>query len=263
MATTTLDGRLDKGVTEMARNDRVYISAATLLDGIRPTGVPGLWVDPGSRSGELIEVLDTLGEKMAAETGTGSFRIPYCGDESWLWTRRQRNSRCEVLGAAVFRKKTDRDMPGTYLALSWVWMRPGARREGRLTQAWPLFVERYRRFTVLKPVSDALDAFLCRQPREDGRSSNGSTVSVFGQSGERHQEGYASAFCAACGLVDKVRSLGGELSVPAPGRLRCIARLGTVGNDLLAALRMQRSAVLEVLGCEAAGGRVSSIGDSG
>lgn len=44
--------------------------------------------------------------------------------------------------------------------MNWVWMHPYARRKGHLTKAWPYFLQRYKEFRILTPISNSMDLFL-------------------------------------------------------------------------------------------------------
>ncbi len=65
-----------------------------------------------------------------------------------------------VVGAAVFHPDATTDRQWRML---WIWISPGWRRKGVLTALWDEFVERFGRFSVDEPHSDAMKAFLSKK----------------------------------------------------------------------------------------------------
>jgi hypothetical protein len=63
-------------------------------------------------------------------------------------------------GASCFRK----DNPGgaTLWRLDWIWLAPGARRQGRLAAKWPDFLAGFGRFRLERPLSRSMEAFLAK-----------------------------------------------------------------------------------------------------
>jgi hypothetical protein len=61
-----------------------------------------------------------------------------------------------IVGGGCFRS---RDSNSSYF-LDWVWLHPFARNRGRLKKVWPQFKENFGSFTVTKPLSAQMKAFL-------------------------------------------------------------------------------------------------------
>lgn len=64
-----------------------------------------------------------------------------------------------VIGAACFRRE---DIPQALWALDWIWFHPYERGRGHLTRCWPEWEQRYGRFQVEEPLSQAMIRFLAK-----------------------------------------------------------------------------------------------------
>jgi len=104
---------------------------------------------------------ETVGELQGAWLGEFGGE-PWSWDEAWLWCprdgfalfeRRSRFRRLDGSGGSPSQRDFD------YWALLRVWLRPGLRRRGLLTAAWPLWRDRYGDFDVAAPAA-AMRAFL-------------------------------------------------------------------------------------------------------
>lgn len=65
-----------------------------------------------------------------------------------------------IIGACAFRLREDGGK--SWWGLQWIWFAPVRRRAGSLSRRWPLFRDRFGRFHVEGPVSDAMQAFLIK-----------------------------------------------------------------------------------------------------
>lgn len=65
-----------------------------------------------------------------------------------------------IVGACAFRLREDDGK--SWWGLQWIWFAPAHRRTGLLARRWPALRERFGRFHVEGPVSDAMQAFLTK-----------------------------------------------------------------------------------------------------
>ncbi|MEI5668927.1 hypothetical protein WBO78_28530 [Bosea sp. CCNWLW174] len=65
-----------------------------------------------------------------------------------------------VAGACAFRLRMHEGR--TWWGLQWVWVAPKFRRSGLLSSRWPMFREKFGRFVVESPVSEAMQGFLAK-----------------------------------------------------------------------------------------------------
>src|SRR5262245_36124920 len=94
-------------------------------------------------------VLAKLERRWLREFGGNS--MPW--NEAWLWG---------ISGYATFEQHFHLPLPGTpRWCLNIVWLAPELRRHGLLTEAWPMWLERYGEFDVAAP-NEAMQAFLDR-----------------------------------------------------------------------------------------------------
>jgi hypothetical protein len=67
-----------------------------------------------------------------------------------------------IIGACCFRYVQYTSYPAQWV-MQWVWFHPYCRRRGYLSKAWPMFQERYKAFSVQKPLSASMQSFLNNQ----------------------------------------------------------------------------------------------------
>ena len=94
--------------------------------------------------------------------------------EAWLWTTPGGDGRLYATGHAVFWRQDFEDRPEPEWELGSVWQHPYERRQGRLTEVWPYWQDRYGPFWVSTPLSSAMRDFLSRAA---GHLPNGTALS--------------------------------------------------------------------------------------
>ena len=70
------------------------------------------------------------------------------------------DARQAIVGACAFRLRGNEAV--RWWGLQWVWMSPKHRRQGHLTRHWHQFKQRFGRFEVESPVSEAMSSFLAK-----------------------------------------------------------------------------------------------------
>jgi hypothetical protein len=65
-----------------------------------------------------------------------------------------------LVGACEFERGVFINVPPDISILQWIWLHPGYREKGVLTDAWPFFIERYGPIGVTHPISTSMDHFL-------------------------------------------------------------------------------------------------------
>ncbi len=68
-------------------------------------------------------------------------------------------------GAAAFRMPAQNGGEDAAWELDWIWIRPGARRQGLLSARWPVFLSRYGEFRISRPWSNAMATYVAAQGR--------------------------------------------------------------------------------------------------
>ncbi len=152
--------------------DRAFLTPTIVQRETAAAGIRGARLVRASAGKEIRDAIAAMGRNIRREEHYDFPLLAFPPKQSvYLWLEKQPCcGEFEVVGCACFEKDYYSNLPGVW-CLCWIWMQPFARRQGRLTGAWPGFSKRHYPFTPQPPISAGLQQFLSKQYTEVGTNN--------------------------------------------------------------------------------------------
>lgn len=149
--------------------DRAFLTPTIVQRDTGAVGIRGARLVGANAGEEVSKAIAVMGRNIQREERYDFPLLAFPPEQHvYLWLEKQPCcGEFEVIGCACFEKDYYGNLPGVW-CLCWIWLQPFARRQGKLTGAWPVFSKRHYPFTPQPPISEGLRQFLRTQYTEVG-----------------------------------------------------------------------------------------------